>query len=93
MNGNARDDKIGFVGMGVMGGGMAANLLKNGFAVVGYDISPARNDHMAGLGAEIEAGKHSLASLEKAMLEKGDSTANQSGRQELFENIVNHYIF
>lgn len=61
MNGNARDDKIGFVGMGVMGGGMAANLLKNGFAVVGYDISPARNDHMAGLGAEIVDGPAAVA--------------------------------
>jgi xylose isomerase len=46
----------------------------------------------SGVGAEIEAGKHSFASLEKYMLEKGEITANKSGRQELFENIVNTYL-
>jgi xylose isomerase len=46
-----------------------------------------------GVGAEIEAGKHNFASLEKYMLAKGDATPNQSGRQELFENVVNRYLF
>ena len=46
-----------------------------------------------GIGAEIESGKHSFASLEKYMLEKGDVTPNTSGRQELFENVVNRYVF
>ncbi len=45
-----------------------------------------------GLGAEITAGKHSFASLEKIMLAKGDSAPNTSGRQELIENIVNMYL-
>jgi len=56
-----RSTKVGFIGMGVMGGGMAANLLKKGFAVVGYDVSPARNDHMAGLGVEIVDGPAAVA--------------------------------
>jgi xylose isomerase len=30
--------------------------------------------------------------LEKLMLEKGDASANKSGRQELLENIVNQFI-
>lgn len=47
----------------------------------------------SGIGAEIEAGKHDFRSLEKYMLEKGDISPNQSGRQELFENVVNRYIF
>jgi xylose isomerase len=46
-----------------------------------------------GLGAEIEAGRHSFASLEQYMLEKGDATPNVSGRQEAFENLVNRYVF
>ena len=46
----------------------------------------------SGIGAEIEAGKHSFASLEKYMLDKGDVQPNRSGRQELFENVVNLYI-
>ncbi len=47
----------------------------------------------SGIGAEIEAGKHDFASLERYMLAKGDVSPNASGRQELFENIVNRYIF
>ncbi len=47
----------------------------------------------AGIGAEIDAGKHDFKSLEKYMLQKGDVTPNKSGRQELFENVVNRYIF
>jgi len=47
----------------------------------------------AGIGAEIEAGRHDFASLEKYMLRKGDVTPNTSGRQELFENVVNRYVF
>ena len=46
----------------------------------------------AGLGAQIEAGEHDFASLEKLMLDKGDATPNQSGRQELFENVINEYL-
>jgi xylose isomerase len=46
----------------------------------------------SGLGAEIEAGKHSFASLEKIMLQKGDATPNRSGRQEMIENLINCYL-
>ncbi len=46
----------------------------------------------SGVGAEIEAGKHSFASLEKYMLEKGEISPNQSGRQELIENLINCYL-
>jgi xylose isomerase len=46
----------------------------------------------SGVGAEIEAGKHSLASLEKYMLAKGEASPNESGRQELLENIFNRYL-
>ena len=45
-----------------------------------------------GIGAEIEAGKHDFVSLEKYMLQKGDVMPNKSGRQELFENVVNQYV-
>ena len=35
-------EKIGFVGLGAMGGAMAAHLVRQGYAVTGYDISPER---------------------------------------------------
>lgn len=47
----------------------------------------------SGVGAEIEAGKHSFKTLEKYMLDKGEAAPNTSGRQELFENVVNRYVF
>jgi xylose isomerase len=46
----------------------------------------------SGVGQEIEAGKHSLESLEAYMLKKGEVAANQSGRHELIENLINQFI-
>ncbi|PQO42964.1 xylose isomerase [Blastopirellula marina] len=46
----------------------------------------------SGVGAEIEAGKHDLKSLEKYMLAKGEAAPNQSGRQEMLENLFNRYM-
>jgi xylose isomerase len=47
-----------------------------------------------GVGAEIESGKHDFKTLEKYILKKGENAVeNKSGRQELFENIVNRYLF
>ena len=44
------------------------------------------------LGTRIEAGSESFASLEREMLAKGDATPCTSGRQELFENVINTYL-
>ncbi|MDG2380241.1 MAG: xylose isomerase [Pirellulaceae bacterium] len=46
----------------------------------------------SGIGAEIESGKQSFESLESYMLEKGEISPNKSGRQEMIENLINHYI-
>lgn len=50
------------------------------------------NSWDSGIGAEIEAGKASFASLEKYMLDKGEITPNKSGRQEMIENLINTYL-
>ena len=44
--------RIGFVGTGTMGRPMAANLLRKGHAVVGYDVAPAALEAAARLGVE-----------------------------------------
>ena len=44
------------------------------------------------LGERIEAGQESFASLEKTMLARGEAAACTSGRQELFENVINTYL-
>lgn len=46
----------------------------------------------SGIGAEIESGNASFASLEQYMLQKGDVTPNISGRQEYIENLINTYV-
>ena len=45
-----------------------------------------------GLGARIEAGNESFQSLETMMLEQGEVTACQSGRQEFLENLINEFL-
>jgi len=44
------------------------------------------------LGKRIDAGSESFKTLEKEMLAKGEATACTSGRQELFENVINTYL-
>ncbi len=46
----------------------------------------------SGVGAEIEAGRATFASLEKYMLGKGEIAPNASGRQEMLENLINTYL-
>ncbi len=46
----------------------------------------------SGIGSEIESNQHSFQTLERYMLEQGDARPNESGRQELFENLINQYI-
>ena len=45
-----------------------------------------------GVGADIESGVADFKSLEAYMLEKGDISPNESGRQEMLENLINCYI-
>lgn len=56
-----RNENIGFIGMGMMGGGMASNLLKAEFPMLAYDIDPAKNERFAGLGATIASGPAGVA--------------------------------
>ncbi len=44
------------------------------------------------LGRRIEAGECGLVELDSIMLAKGDSSPNESGRQEMLENIINRYL-
>ncbi|MFE7633290.1 3-hydroxyisobutyrate dehydrogenase [Kitasatospora sp. NPDC057518] len=46
---------IGFIGLGNMGGPMAANLVKAGHRVTGYDLSPDARERAAGNGVAVAA--------------------------------------
>jgi putative dehydrogenase len=64
-------ETIGMLGIGIMGSAMAGNLVKAGFAVVGYDPVPAARDRFSEMGGEalasprdvVEAAAISFASL------------------------------
>ena len=46
----------------------------------------------SGIGQKIEAGTVGFVELEKYMLDKGEAAANESGRQEMLENLINDYL-
>ena len=51
---------VGIVGLGSMGLGMAGTLLRRGFAVAGFDLSPDRMAAAAALGADAAASAADL---------------------------------
>lgn len=53
--------RIGFIGLGVMGGPMSANLVKAGFEVVGYNRSRTKVDRL------VAAGGHAAQSIAEAV--------------------------
>src|SRR5438034_7641515 len=53
--------KVGIVGLGIMGGAFARNLVAAGWRVVGYDIDAARRRAMARAGVEIADDAKTLA--------------------------------
>jgi putative dehydrogenase len=52
---------VGIVGLGIMGGSFAQNLVAAGWRVIGYDIDPARRRAMARLGVDIAADAADVA--------------------------------
>lgn len=46
----------------------------------------------SGVGAEIEKGRHSFATLEQYALKQPQLRPNASGRQEMLENLVNQFL-
>ena len=44
--------RIGFVGLGLMGSGMAKNLMAAGFPLIGYDIDESKMEAISKLGGK-----------------------------------------
>jgi 3-hydroxyisobutyrate dehydrogenase-like beta-hydroxyacid dehydrogenase len=53
--------RVGVVGLGIMGGAFAENLIKAGWHVIGFDIDPTRCRVMARKGVEITPDVRTLA--------------------------------
>ena len=54
-------ERIGFIGLGIMGRGMAANILKAGFPLTVWNRTPERTDELAAGGATVAASPAALA--------------------------------
>jgi L-threonate 2-dehydrogenase len=52
---------VGVIGLGIMGGAFAQNLIAGGWRVIGYDTDPARRRALARAGVEIAADAADLA--------------------------------
>lgn len=52
---------VGVVGLGIMGGAFARNLVESGWRVLGYDIDPSRRRALAKAGVEIAPDVATLA--------------------------------
>ena len=70
-----RKDTLGIVGVGVMGGGIAANLLKGGSTLVVYEMNPARVQHFASLGAYAASSAADVARQASTLISMVETTA------------------
>jgi len=59
---------VGVVGLGIMGGAFARNLVAAGWRVVGHDIDPARRRALAKAGVEIAADTVRLAGAVRTII-------------------------
>ena len=59
---------VGIVGLGIMGGAFAENLLAAGWRVVGYDVAAARRRALARKGVEIAADAGEVARKAPTMI-------------------------
>jgi 3-hydroxyisobutyrate dehydrogenase-like beta-hydroxyacid dehydrogenase len=72
--------KIGFIGLGHMGAGMAANLMKAGHDVTVYNRTPAKTDVLVARGAK--------AALSIADACRGDAVVTMLANDEAVEGVV-----
>jgi 3-hydroxyisobutyrate dehydrogenase-like beta-hydroxyacid dehydrogenase len=56
------DRTVGIIGLGIMGGAIARNLVERGWEVVGFDTDPARRSELALAGVTIADGASTVAS-------------------------------
>jgi len=70
---------VGVIGLGIMGGAFARNLVSAGWRVVGYDTSPARQREARRAGVEIGDRKSEECALR---FERRRSLSKRAGPRE-----------
>ena len=61
-------NRLGFVGLGLMGGGMARILLKAGKVLTVFDIDPAKMNSLKTLGAQLAASPKEVGAKSNVVL-------------------------
>jgi 3-hydroxyisobutyrate dehydrogenase-like beta-hydroxyacid dehydrogenase len=74
MSSQSRNEVIGFVGLGMMGGPMAENVLKKGHTLVVYDIDEQKVERFVGLGALSATEPADVASRSGVVISMVDTT-------------------
>jgi 3-hydroxyisobutyrate dehydrogenase-like beta-hydroxyacid dehydrogenase len=59
---------VGIIGLGIMGGAIARNLIKSGYRIVGHDIDPAKRKEMGAAGVEMADGAAAVARKAETIL-------------------------
>jgi 3-hydroxyisobutyrate dehydrogenase len=75
MNSHSRDKTVGFVGMGMMGGPMAENVVKKGHPTVVFDLDAKKVEQFVGFGARAASGPADVARQSRVMISMVDTTA------------------
>jgi 3-hydroxyisobutyrate dehydrogenase len=60
--------RVGFVGLGTMGGAMAANAARAGFAVTAWNRTPGRASELADLGVSMAASPSAVAAASELVI-------------------------
>jgi len=68
-------DGVGFIGLGNMGGPMALNLAKNGFALVVHDIDPVKVERLRARGARVADSARDVAAASARTIVMVETTA------------------
>ena len=66
---------VGFIGLGAMGGPMALNLVKRGFALVVHDVDPARVEPLRARGATVAGAPDGVAAAAPRIITMVETTA------------------
>lgn len=71
----SRESTVGFIGLGMMGAPMAANIVRKGLPLVVYDIARKRVEEAMALGAQAASGPAEVARRASVVVSMVDTTA------------------
>ena len=89
-------DAVGFIGLGNMGGPMALNLVKNGFALVVHDIDPAKVERLRAGGAKTADSAKAVAAASARTIVMVETTPQAeaviAGEQGIIQSAASGHV-